>query len=172
MEGHTHSWVDIETHAALRFHKSERSPLGTSIEQVELFPAQSLWQAADGVEGTMPTQVPLDELSFLYHIRTLPLPDGAELILERHFDASRNPVLVRVVGRDRIRVPAGEFQVVVVEMRVPDSRVNEGGSIRIYLTDDARRTPVRIESSARVLGRVVFVLETCNRPHGATVWNP
>jgi hypothetical protein len=164
MEGRTSSWLDPETMAAVRFQKEERSPLGTSRESVELFPSQGVWEGADGSGGKMPTRLPLDELSFLFYIRTLPLPDGAQYGVERHFDPARNPVIITVAGRERIEVPAGTFDVIVVEMRVPEgAHVPDGGIIRLYLTDDAWRVPVRIESSVRVLGRVVFTLESSNR---------
>jgi hypothetical protein len=164
MEGRSSSWLDPETMTAMRFHKHERSPLGTSSEKVELFPAQGIWRAEDGTEGAMPTRLPLDELSFLYYIRTLPLTPGASYGVERHFDRERNPVVIRVVGRETIRVPAGEFATIVVEMQVPQGQhVSAGSIIRLYLSDDTWRVPVRIESSVRILGRVVFSLESCNR---------
>ncbi len=163
MEGQTASWLDPETMTAMRFHKRERSPLGTSTERVELYPAQGIWRGEDGRQGVMATRLPLDELSFLYYIRTLPLTDGARYGTERHFDPERNPVVVRVVGRETVRVPAGEFATVVVEMQVPQGpHVADGSTIRLYLTDDVWRIPVRIESSVRILGRVVFSLESSN----------
>jgi hypothetical protein len=170
MEGRTASWLDPETMTAMRFHKQERSPLGTSTERVELYPAQGIWRSEDGKEGNMLTRLPLDELSFLYYIRTLPLTDGARYGTERHFDPDRNPVVVRVVGRETIRVPAGDFATVVVEMQVPQGpHVSDGSVIRLHLTDDQWRIPVRIESSVRMLGRVVFSLESTNRHSPAAV---
>jgi hypothetical protein len=170
MEGRTASWLDPETMTAMRFHKQERSPLGTSSERVELYPAQGIWRAHDGSEGVMATRLPLDELSFLYYIRTLPLTDGARYGTERHFDPERNPVVVRVIGRETVRVPAGEFACVVVEMQVPQGpHVSDGSTIRLHLTDDVWRIPVRIESSVRVLGRVVFSLESSNHRAPAAV---
>lgn len=170
MEGNSSSWLDPETMTAMRFHKQERSPLGTSTERVEIFPAQGIWRNEDGQEGRMATRLPLDELSFLYYIRTLPLTAGASYGAERHFDTSRNPVVITVTGRERVRVPAGEFETIVVEMRVPEGpHVSEGSVIRLYLTDDAWRVPVRIESSVRILGRVVFQLESSDRQTGAAV---
>ena len=47
-------------------------------------------------------------------------------------------------------------------MRVPaNGHREEGSSSRLYLTDDERRGPVRIESSVRHVGRVVRTLESC-----------
>jgi len=168
MSGQSSSWLDPETMTAMRFHKQERSPLGSSSERVELFPAQGIWRSDDGQEGSMPTRLPLDELSYLFYIRTLPLTPGAVYTSQRHFDRRRTPVMIRVVGRERIHVPAGDFSTIVVEMRVPDGQhVGEGGLIRLHLTDDAWRVPVRIESSVRMLGTVVFSLVSSNRHTGS-----
>lgn len=166
MEGRTHSWVDAATLAAVRFHKYERSPFGSSTRTVDLEAPSGMWRADDGAEGIMPTADPLDELSFLYYLRSLPLPDGARYGVTRHFERARNPVIISVVARENIRVPAGSFDVIVVDMHVPtDGHLEDGSAIRLYLTDDERRVPVRIESSVRHVGRVVLTLESCNS-HG------
>ncbi|HEY8468980.1 MAG TPA: DUF3108 domain-containing protein [Longimicrobiales bacterium] len=160
VEARSRSWLDPERMAALRFHKHERHPLASKSEDVELYPAERKWQSAEGREGCSTTDAPLDELSFLYYIRTLDLRDGAEYVIERHFDPARNPVHVQVLGRERATVPAGVFDVVVVEMRVRDRDHFDGdGSFRLYLTDDARRYPVRLETSASIAGTAVLELE-------------
>jgi hypothetical protein len=69
--------------------------------------------------------------------------------------------VVRVIGRDTIRTKAGTFPTVIVEMRVKDPRrFNGEGVIRLNLSDDANRYPVRIESSVPVLGKTVLTLES------------
>ena len=160
VEASSRSWLDPERMAALRFHKHERHPLASKREEVELYPAEKKWRSAEGREGCSTTDAPLDELSFLYYVRTLDLRDGAAYVIERHFDPERNPVYVQVLGRERATVPAGVFDVVVVEMRVRDrDHFNGDGSFRLYLTDDARRYPVRLETSASIAGKAVLELE-------------
>jgi hypothetical protein len=157
----TRSWFDPRGMAGLRFEKNERTPLSTTRRQVELFPEQQRWEGRGERGGTMPTSLPLDELSFLYYLRTLPLDGGTALSLDRHFEMERNPVSVRVLGRETIRVPAGEFRTVLVEMRVRDPRTFRGdGRIRLNLTDDHRRLLVRMETSMPVAGTMVLSLES------------
>lgn len=157
--GETSSWVSTGDMHSIRYRNRERSPLGSHDEQVEIYPRERRWKGVGGRGGDTPTPHPLDELSFLYFIRTLPLADGETHTLTRHFDADRNPVHVRVLRRERTTVPAGEFATVVVEMRVRDSRVFGGdGTLRLFLTDDARRIPVRIDSSARLIGATSMLL--------------
>lgn len=156
------SWWDPSASASVRYSKRERSPLSSVTQEVRMDPATRRWTTADGHGGQMATAAPLDELSFIYFLRTLRLADGDTYSLTRHYHPGRNPVTVRVVGRERMRVPAGEFQTIEVEMRVRDpERYNGGeGVIRFHLTDDARRIPVRIESSMPVGGRMVLSLQS------------
>lgn len=164
-EDRTRSWLDPRGMASLRYRKRERSPLSSRTEEVEMALPGRRWEAADGRAGESPTPAPLDELSFLYFLRTLPLRDGDAYALDRHFDPERNPVRVRVLGRGTLRVPAGEFRTVRVEMRVKDpGRFGGEGVIRMHLTDDARRIPVRIESSAAWVGEVVMSLKSFRHP--------
>ena len=155
------SWFDPRGLRAYRYTKHERSPVTSRDEDVTMRPATRRWEDAGGEGGAMTTDQPLDELSFIYFIRTLPLEDGDSYSLARHFDTSRNPVRVRVVGRSTMTVPAGSFRTVQVEMRVRDPHRYRGeGVIQFHLTDDDRRIPVRIESSIPQAGRMVLSLES------------
>jgi hypothetical protein len=170
-EDHTRSWFDPRAVASVRYTKRERSPVSSTNEDVTMDLAAGRWSAADGTGGPLASRSPLDELSFLYFLRTLPLADGDSHTFTRHYEVDRNPVLVRVVERRRLRVPAGEFATVVVEMRVRDpDRYGQTGVVRLYLSDDVHRIPVRIESSVPRVGRVVMTLEDTSRgcaPAGA-----
>jgi hypothetical protein len=157
----TESWLDPLAMTALRFHKHERHPLSNHTERIELFPDERRWQADDGRRGVSLTDAPLDELSFMYFIRTLGLTFGAAYRFDRHFDAARNPATVRVVDREPVTTPAGEFHTILVELHVKDPRRYRGeGLIRINLTDDERRLPVRMESSMPIIGNAVLALES------------
>jgi hypothetical protein len=161
----TASWLDPRRMAALRYQKRERRPLGGSDESVEMFPDERRWRAEDGHSGESPTDAPLDELSIIYFIRTLPLEVDSVYRFDRHFDVARNPVTVRVLGRGTVETPAGSFRTLRVEMRVNDARRYHGeGVIRLDLTDDAVRIPVRIESSIPVAGTAVLSLESAVGP--------
>jgi hypothetical protein len=170
----TESWFDPLAMASLRFHKHERHPLSTHTERVELFPERRRWEAEDGRAGESPTDAPLDELSFIYFIRTLPLTPDSSYHLGRHFEADRNPASVRVVGRGSVATPAGEFRTILLELRVKDPRRYRGeGVIRINLSDDERRLPVRIESTMPIIGHAVLTLEShTDGPRGADGRDP
>jgi hypothetical protein len=160
IQDRTRSWFHPSELASSRFTKRERSPISSRDEDVRMDAEARRWQGGSG-GGAMTTGAPLDELSFIYFVRTLPLEPGATYSLARHYDPSRNPVTVRVVGRGTITVPAGRFQAIEVEMRVRDPiRYRGEGVIQLHFTDDARRALVRIESSIPRAGRMVLSLES------------
>lgn len=153
------SWIDPARLVSLRFHKRERHPFSRFDDRVELFPDIRRWQRNGGEQDTSATDAPLDELSFIYFVRTLPLEPGMQHEFNRHFEPDRNPIRVRVVRRDTVETPAGAFAAVLVELRVKDPRRYGGeGLIRMHLSDDERRLPLRIESSMPVLGATLLTL--------------
>lgn len=151
------SWFDTVRGSSLRFIKHEQNPLTRDDDSVEIYPDEKRWTSAGGEAGPSLSPSPLDELSFIYFIRTLPMTTGATYSFDRHFDPARNPVKVSVVRREVIPTPMGELHVLRVEMRVRDPRHYKGeGLIKIHLTDDACRLPVRIESKMPVIGTAVL----------------
>jgi hypothetical protein len=92
--------------------------------------------------------------------RTKPTVIPNEFAL-RHFDSARNPITVRVIRREVIPTPIGELHVVRLEMRVRDPGHYEGeGVIRIHLSDDPCRLPVRIESTMAVVGTAILTIRS------------
>ena len=157
------SWFDPLRGSSLRFFKHEQNPLTRHDESVDLYPDRKEWKAANGEAGQSPTNTPLDELSFMYFIRTLPMTPGTTYSFDRHFDAARNPTRVSVIRREVIPTPMGEVRVVLIEMHVRDPRHYKGeGVIRIHLTDDDCRLPARIESTMPVVGTAVLSIESQN----------
>ena len=152
------SWLDADRMSALRFHKHERHPLARTDQRAEIYPDEQRWASSDGGSGRTMSDHPLDELSFIYFLRTVDLPAGGALRFDRHFEMARNPTLVRVIGRETLETRAGSFHTIVVEMEVKDGRYGGGGTIRLHLSDDVPRIPVRIESSIPMAGRAVLLL--------------
>ena len=168
--GLSRSWLDPVHMRVLRFEKRERTPFSRGEESFEIFPAERRWVSGDGDRGTSPTSAPLDELAFLYFIRTLPLRPGDYYEFERHFEVGRNPVSIRVLRREAIEVGAGKSASVVVEMRVRDPQRYRGeGIITLYLTDDDCRIPLRIESRMPKVGKTILSLEAHTHPQSHRV---
>ena len=147
---HTFSELDPVNLRTLRYVKRERSPVAKVDENVTIDHATSTWSDQSGTR-TLASDQPLDELSFIYLIRSIELAPGEDLVLTRHFDQQRNPV--------RLRAVTGGSDADSVEMSVPDNRQKSGYStVRFHLARDASRTPLRIESSMPFAGRVTMTL--------------
>ena len=164
-ESRSESWFDPVRHSSLRYSRYERSIVLHDDVFVNLYPEQKRWEATDGTAGVSPTDSSLDELSFIFFLRTLPLTPGTSYRFDRHFDTTRNPVLVQVVRREVTATPLGELHTVLVEMRVRDPKHYEGeGLLRFNFTDDACRLPARIESTIPILGKAIMSLKAENAP--------
>jgi hypothetical protein len=81
----------------------------------------------------------LDELAYLYYLRTIPLEVGKSFTLSRYFKTGYNPVQVRVIGRDPVALFDGR-SVACIALEL----TTRGATIGVRLTDDARRLPVEL----------------------------
>jgi hypothetical protein len=93
----------------------------------------------------------LDDVSFLFFARLLPLEVGQRYEFDRYFKESGNPVVIEVLRREEIRVPAGTFQTIVLRPIIQSGGAfGDGGEAELYLTDDDRRVIVRLKTSMAV----------------------
>lgn len=147
------SWLATDPLRTLRLRKRYRE-LGREKGGRWRLDHEAGVSVAVGTDGGSRSPMPeaaLDGLGLLYLLRTMPLEPGETTRLDRHFQPEHNPVVFRVVGRERIRVPAGRFRTVVVEPVIPALDVfGEDRDARIWLSDDERRLIVRVESTTRV----------------------
>lgn len=159
------SWLDPLMVRSLRFHEQEHRFFRSHSITVEILPNDRRWTGDDGSSGESITNTPLDELSFIYYLRTLPREMDTLYEVSTHFDATRNPVIIRESRGGRIETPSGVFVTTLVEMRVHDPRRYRGdGIIRVFLSDDRCRLPVRIESSVPGVGSFVLTMDSYHSP--------
>lgn len=155
----TSSWFDPVRFAIVRFEKVERHLLSKSEERVTIDRTALRWRDENGPSGALGSDLPLDELSFLYFLRTIPLDGDSVMRFDRHFDAARNPTIIRIKGEETLTTPAGIFRTRVLEMEVRDPKRYKGtGKIRIHLYAEECRIPIRIESRMPVLGITTLTL--------------
>ena len=111
-------------------------------------------------EGMPMPPAALDEIAFLYFARTLPLEPGTTYRFARYFEAEGNPVVLEVLGRETITVPAGRFRTVVVHPVIRTGGMfGEGGKAKVYFSDDERHVVVELETSMKV-GRLNLYLKS------------
>lgn len=139
------SWIDTRTLASLR-HWQELSEGSRERERkFEIYPGSTYVENDREPQPTV--QQPLDDGSFLYFIRTIALEVGQTYTFERYFRPDRNPVRIEVLRRERIDVPAGSFETIVIRPIIKTKGVfSENGRAEIWLTDDDRRLMVQMKS--------------------------
>ncbi len=155
------SWIDPSDMTSLRFVKREHRPFSSDDDSVDVFPDSHRWEGTHGTSGEVASDHPLDELSFIYFLRTLSLVPDSTYSFDRHYDARRRPTTVRVVKQDTLSTTAGVFPTVELEMRVKDGTDYKGeGVIHLWLSDDRCRLPVRMESDMPLLGIAILTLDS------------
>lgn len=144
------SWIDRVAITSLRFVQDFDEGGRTRERRYEIFPERSTFQESDREEeASVPN--PLDDGSFLYFIRTIPLEVGQTYEFHRYFRPDRNPVVVRVLGRETVRVPAGTFTTLVLQPVIKSKGIfSESGQARIWLSDDAHRIMVQMKSRTKI----------------------
>lgn len=154
------SWLGVEDLVARRFIQDIHEVRYKRYRHFEFHPENLLWTRADAEErGPLASSQPLDDLSFVYYIRTLPLREGDVYTMDRYYRESGNPVVVRVLRRDRVTVPAGTFNTVVVSPRIRTRGLfSEGGEAELHFTDDDRRILVLLRSKVPLVGSLTLHL--------------
>ena len=142
------SWFATDDLSALRFHKDQDEGPKERQVKYEIYPERQAYNETTKNKGEQPSvQQPLDEGSFLYLVRTVPLEPGQTYHFNRYFKPDRNPVTIRVLRRERIKVPAGTFDAIVVQPVIKSKGIfSEGGHAEVWLSDDENRMLLQIKS--------------------------
>lgn len=143
------SWMDAETLSSLRFVKQQEEGAREGVKYYEIYPERSVYiERKDGEQKeSRSVSQPLDDGSFLYFVRTLPLRPGETYELHRYFIPDRNPVRIRVLRRERVTVPAGTFNAIVVRPIIKTKGIfSEDGRAELWLSDDSTRKIVQLKT--------------------------
>ncbi|MDZ7780929.1 MAG: DUF3108 domain-containing protein [Gemmatimonadota bacterium] len=143
------TWFDLYTLQSWRYIRDVHQVNYESYRHFEFFPERKTWERQDNLEwGPLGSSIPLDDISFVYYIRTLPLEVGDTYTLDRYFKDEGNPVVIRVVRKDERETDAGTFETVVVKPVIKtDGLFGEGGDAELHFTDDDRRLLVYMKSN-------------------------
>jgi hypothetical protein len=143
------SWMDAETLSSLRFVQELEEGGKDTERKFEIYPERSVFIQTSKKPAKEEPSVsqPLDDGSFLYFIRTIPLVVGQTYDFNRYFRPDRNPVRIRVLRKERITVPAGTFDAIVVQPVIKTKGIfSENGHAEIWLTDDDRHIMLQLKS--------------------------
>lgn len=107
-----------------------------------------------------------DALSALYFSRTQSFKEGDEIQIP-HFDNGKlYNMAVRVGKKEKIKVPAGTFQTILIEpLMASEGIFKHKGQMQIWLTDDQRRIPVKMTSKI-IIGNIGAHLTSIKTDYG------
>ena len=140
------SWFDTHTGNSLRF-RQDLNEGSRDVERIfNIYPERAVFtENADTAMASVSN--PLDDGSFLYFIRTLPLTVGETYSFDRYFRPDRNPVTIKVLRKERVSVPAGEFDAIVVQPIIKAKGIfSENGHAEVWLSDDKNRIMLQMKS--------------------------
>ena len=144
------SLLDLDRLYSLRFVKHLREGDYKADIEADYLHEEGVARYADGSE------VPLvpgsqDILSALFYIRAFALSQGMVLHIPVHDGKKSYPLRVAVTGRERVETPLGSFDCLVLEPTLQSQGLFKSeGRMLIYLSDDARRLPVKLKARAPV----------------------
>ena len=90
---------------------------------------------------------PLDDASFLYFLRSIPLEVGHTYTFNRYFQPEGNPIIIHVLRRERVTVPAGTFDAIVVQPQITTPGIfSQKGHAEVWLADDSTHMMLMLKS--------------------------
>jgi hypothetical protein len=152
LDDHQESWLDVSELYSHRFKQDLNQTTYERLRTLDFYPAERIWRRVESVDsGALATDMPLDDVSFLYWARTLPFEVGKTYEFRRYYKEAGNPVILKVLRRETIRVPAGTFNTIVVQPLIRTSGLfGDGGRAEVYFTDDDRRLIVLLKTKMSI----------------------
>lgn len=157
------TWIDTATMASLRFTQDFEQTGSDRQRHYEIYPERAVYKEGDKPEQPSVPD-PLDDASFIYFIRTVPLEIGRTYTFERYFRPDRNPVRIKVLRREEKKVPAGKYQTIVVQPMIKSKGIfSENSKAEIWLSEDANRIMVALKADLPV-GSLNLALTSARPP--------
>ena len=159
------SWFATDDLASLRFNQDQNEGTKERQHRYEIYPERRKYDDLSDQEPEQPSVAdPLDDGSFVYFVRTVPLEVGKTYEFQRYFKPDRNPVTIRVERRERVRVPAGTFDAIVIQPVIKTKGVfSESGHAELWISDDDRRVILQMKSQLS-FGSLDLYLTNIQRP--------
>jgi len=143
------SWTDTATLHSLRFTQNQIARGKPRVKHYEIFPERHAYS-----DGGKPEQEsvgdPLDDVSFLYFVRSQRLEVGASLEFPRYFKPRSNPITLRVIGRDTIEAAGKKWSTLVVQPIIKTSNMFSDGDARVWISDDPAHVIVQINTTLSI----------------------
>ena len=164
------SWIDAATMNSLAFKRQIEEGTRERAQHYDIMPEKGTYIERTRQKTTVKKTVenPLDEGAFLYFIRTIPLEVGKTYDFPRYFIPDRNPVRIRVLRKERVTVPAGTYNAIVIQPVIKTRGIfSEKGQAEVWLADDPSRILLQVKSKLS-FGSLNLYLKTYTPPAART----
>jgi hypothetical protein len=142
----TSSWFSPGSFISRRFVQRLREGRYHADRDFRMDPGRRVYTNDTSVDS-LPSDDPVDDISMLYFVRTLPLADGDRYEFRRYFQSTGNPIVIRVLRRERVTVPAGSFDAIVVEPSIATPGIfSQGGHAQVWLSADSARFILQLKA--------------------------
>jgi len=163
---HYESWFDTTSMVSLRYKQDIDEGSYERERTFEMYPDRKTF-SENGKPEEPGVAMPLDDGSFIYFVRTLSLDLGQSYEFNRYFRPDRNPVKLAVLRKERIRVPAGEFDAIVVRPAIKSKGIfSDDSKAEIWFSDDSLRLMLRMRSGLP-FGTLQLELKNIDRGGGS-----
>ncbi|HEX6575647.1 MAG TPA: DUF3108 domain-containing protein, partial [Gemmatimonadaceae bacterium] len=162
------SWFDVTNLNSLAFNRQieEGSRERTQIYEIMADRGQYIEKTRQKTTVKKTVDNPLDEGAFLFFVRTIPLVVGQTYDFNRYFIPDRNPVRIRVLRKERVTVPAGTFNAIVIQPIIKTRGIfSEKGQAEVWLSDDETRMLLQLKSKLS-FGSLNLYLKSYTPPTG------
>lgn len=153
------TWIDTESLCSLKFVTNINEGKAVKTETLNLDQENKTFLMVESKKtGPIPLWVQ-DVLSSLYYLRTKELVVGQVYSFQAHSGDLTWPLNAKVVKREKVKVPAGEYDCFVVEPTICDGAgiFRAKGKLWVWFTADNRKTPVKMSSKIPI-GSIEAVL--------------
>jgi len=149
VDDHYESWFDTTSLVSLH-HIQHIDETKNKIDKTYDFYPERRVYVRNGEEKPS-VEKPLDEGSFIYFMRSVPLEVGKTYSFNRYYQPDKNPVIIKVDRLERVKVPAGEFDAVVLKPIIKSKGLfGENGQAEVWFSADSTRTLLRLKSKLPV----------------------
>jgi hypothetical protein len=151
------------TRSALRFTQDFEQTGKDRRKFYDIYPERAVYQEPNKPEQPSVPE-PLDDASFIYFVRTVPLEIGRTYSFDRYFKPDANPVRIKVLRRETVKVPAGTYQAIVVQPMIKSKGIfSENSKAEIWFSEDANRIMVQLKADLPV-GSLNLYLRSAQPP--------
>ncbi|ACC98456.1 hypothetical protein Emin_0901 [Elusimicrobium minutum Pei191] len=161
-----YSWIEVNGNSSFGYSQSLREGRYVRDEWITFDAKNKIFSGVmkkkgdpKFIKGELPGEVH-DMLSSLYFVRAQDFSKGKDFIFDVANREKVYPLVVKFVKKETVKVPAGKFNCIVVEpqFRGEGIFIQQGKSLKVWITDDERRIPVKMETEV-FIGNVSASLE-------------